>query len=56
MHDLSLGRLLDLERQGWDALRRSTGGAFYGALMTSAIAWSTACPGRRCTSQTRTAG
>jgi hypothetical protein len=30
--DLSL--LIDLERQGWDALCRSTGGDFYGQLMT----------------------
>jgi len=34
MVDLTLDRLLDLERRGWDALCGSTGGAFYGALMT----------------------
>ncbi|SKC80536.1 DUF4440 domain-containing protein [Krasilnikoviella flava] len=34
MVDLTLDRLLDLERQGWDALCRSTGGAHYGDLMT----------------------
>ena len=36
MADLTLDRLLDLERQGWDSLCRGTGGAFYGALMTPA--------------------
>ncbi|MFF2453166.1 DUF4440 domain-containing protein [Isoptericola sp. NPDC058082] len=36
MVDLTLDRLLDLERQGWDALCRSAGGAFYGDLMTPA--------------------
>ena len=34
MDDLTLDRLLALEREGWDALCRGTGGAFYGALMT----------------------
>lgn len=29
-----LQRLRDVERSGWDSLCRSTGGAFYGALMT----------------------
>ncbi|MEU2202618.1 nuclear transport factor 2 family protein [Isoptericola sp. NPDC019482] len=34
MVDLTLDRLLGLERRGWDALCGSTGGAFYGDLMT----------------------
>jgi hypothetical protein len=34
MDALDLRRLMDLERQGWDSLSRSTGGDFYGRLMT----------------------
>lgn len=34
MPDLTIDGLLPLERQGWDALCRGAGGAFYGALMT----------------------
>lgn len=31
---LNLNQLIELERRGWDALCRSTGGDFYGQLMT----------------------
>ena len=34
MDALGLTRLMDLERQGWDSLCHSTGGDFYGRLMT----------------------
>ena len=34
MDVLDLARLMDLERKGWDSLTRSTGGDFYGRLMT----------------------
>jgi hypothetical protein len=34
MDALELRRLSELERQGWDSLCRSTGGDFYGQLMT----------------------
>ena len=35
MEELSLERLAALEHRGWDALCTSTGGAFYGELMTA---------------------
>lgn len=34
MSELTLERLLDLENQGWQSLCTSTGGDFYGSLMT----------------------
>lgn len=34
MTALTLDAMLDLERQGWDALCAQTGGDFYGSLMT----------------------
>jgi hypothetical protein len=36
MDDLTLENLMDLERQGWEALSSATGGDFYGRLMTDA--------------------
>ncbi len=35
MEALDLTQLMELERRGWDSLRRSTGGDFYGRLMTA---------------------
>lgn len=35
MEELPLERLVALEHRGWDALCSSTGGAFYGELMTA---------------------
>ena len=35
MDELSLERLVALEHRGWDALCASTGGGFYGELMTA---------------------
>ncbi len=34
METLGLAQLMELERKGWDSLSRSTGGDFYGQLMT----------------------
>ncbi|WP_432483494.1 nuclear transport factor 2 family protein [Kineococcus esterisolvens] len=34
MLDLTLERLLSIERRGWDSLCRSEGGTFYGHVMT----------------------
>lgn len=34
MDDLTLENLMDLERQGWEALSSATGGDFYGRIMT----------------------
>lgn len=35
MDELTLARLMDLEHDGWKALTQSTGGDFYGELMTA---------------------
>ncbi|RSZ65551.1 nuclear transport factor 2 family protein [Corynebacterium hylobatis] len=35
MDDLTLENLMDLERQGWEALSSATGWDFYGRLMTA---------------------